>query len=208
MRNGEATMMKQFVTAVAGVAVGVASLLAVAQTATAQVSFPKKALGISDGTFMVRAMDDCNSATTTVVSPGSPSAGCVQANGGTTDDTLNLKFMRLRVTKKARIYMFANGLTLGDELRVRLTLRITKTGVQTTGGPATVTFPDVVVDCPKAPDAFNVRPNGAIVGTTSLSACLAPNSELVGTGSNVEVLDAAVINIQTGKVLAVPGILR
>ena len=201
-------MKKQVQVAVAGAAVGMASLLAVAQTATAQVSFPKIARGISDGTFMVRAMDQCNPATVSVVTPGSPSSGCLETNGGTTDDLLGMQYMRLRVTNGGRIVMFGKGLTLGNELRLRLSLRVTKVGVSTNAGPQTVTFPDLTVECPKSPDAFNVRPNGAVVGTTTLAACLEPNQDLVGKGSNVEILDASVVNALTGKVLAVPGILR
>jgi len=198
-------MKKQVQLALAGVAIGVASLVAVTHSASAQVVFPKTARGIN--TWLARAMDECSAATTSVVTAGSPTGGCLQSNGGTTDDTLGMKFGKLRVTNRGRIVLFATGFTLGDELRVRLTLRVTKPDITTVPpGPNTVTFADMTVDCPQAPDAFNSRPNGAVSGSTDLAACLSPNDGLAS--GNVELLDVSVINALTGKTVAVPGINR
>jgi hypothetical protein len=200
-------MKKQVQLALAGAAVGVVSLVAVTHSATAQVApFPKMAQGIN--TWMVRAMDNCNPAGVSVVTPGSPSSGCYQANG-ITDNTLGMKFAKLRVTNRGRIALFARGFTLGDVLRVRLTLRVTKVNISKLHPPGAdrVTFADTTVDCPQSPVAFSARPNGAITGYTTLDACLGPNSGLAK--GNIEILDVSLVNaLPGGKVVAVPGILR
>jgi hypothetical protein len=203
-------MKKQVQLALAGAAVGVVSLVAVTYSATAQVvPFPKMAQGIN--TWMVRAMDNCNPAGVSVVTTGSPSSGCYQANGGTTDDTLGMKFAKLRVTNRGRIALFARGFTLGDVLRVRLTLRVTKVNISKLHPPVAdrVTFADTTVDCPAPASgaAFSARPNGSITGYTTLDACLGPNSGLAK--GNIEILDVSLVNaLPGGKVVAVPGIFR
>lgn len=201
-------MKKQVQLALAGAALGMASLVTVTHSASAApASFPKLARGIN--TWMARAMDKCDPATTSVVTPGSPSQGCPQANTSTTDGSLTMKFAKLRVTNRGKIVIFATGFTLGDELRVRLSLRVTKAGIQTLHPPQNgqiVTFQDFTADCPKSPDAFNARPNGAVIGTTSLDACLDPNSGLAH--GNIEILDVSLVNALTGRTVAVPGILR
>jgi hypothetical protein len=199
-------MKKQLQLALAGAAIGLASLLVVTPRATAQVSFPKIARGIN--TWMSRAYDVCSPTTVSVTSPNVPSTGCSAANGGTTDANLTMKSAKLRVTNQGRIALFGTGFTLGDELRVRLTLRVTKPGVNKKHppAPATVTFADTTVDCPASPDAFNARPNGAVIGTTTLSACLSPNTGLAN--GNIEIIDVSLVNALTGKIVAVPGVLR
>ncbi|MCX8073408.1 MAG: hypothetical protein N3C12_13295 [Candidatus Binatia bacterium] len=174
-------------------------------------SYPKKAP--SYDTWMVRAYDACTPSGLTVVSPTNvPNTGCLAANS-VTDSVLPYNFARLRVAKSGKIRLYARGLTFGESVRVRLNLRVTRQGVSTknpTKSGATVTFADVTVDCPPAPNAFVVRPNGSILGATDLNACLAPNSNLGGgTGTNnIEVLDASLVNVATGKELARAGVLR
>jgi len=199
-------MTKQVKVALVGAAIGMASLLALSQGAMAQqASFPTQAREII--TWMARAMDECNPATTGVTTPDSPATGCLQSNGGTTDNLLGMKIAKVKVTNRGRIGVFANGFTLGDEVRARLTLRVTKTA--STLHPHAfkkVTFADITVDCPAAPDAFNARPNGAVIGTANLDACLGSYSGLAG--GNIEVVEASLVNALTGNPVAVPGILR
>jgi hypothetical protein len=123
---------------------------------------------------------------------------------------LGMKFTRLQVTTRGRIALFGTGFTVADALRVHLKLRITKKGMATKHplGINNVTFQDVLVDCPQPTDAFLVRPNGAVVGSTDLAACLSPNTGLAQGSANIEVLDVSLINVANGKIVAVPGILR
>jgi hypothetical protein len=199
-------MKKQVLLALAGVALGVASLTAATRSATAQqVSFPTKARGIS--TWMARAVDQCNNPGVSVAGTGLPSLGCYQSNVVTTDNTLGMKSVKLRVSNRGKIALYGKGFTLGDVLRVRLNLRVTKPlHTKHPSQFSSVTFADMTVDCPKAPDAFNVRPNGVLAGSTSLDACLAPNSGLAK--GNIEILDVSLVNILNNQIVAVPGILR
>jgi hypothetical protein len=132
-----------------------------------------------------------------------------------TEASLPMNFARLRVSKTGKIRLYARGLTFGESVRVRLNLRVTRKNVATKHPPktaATVTFADVVVDCPKSPDAFVVRPNGAVLGKTDLAACLAPNTGLAGGASpnlaNIEVLGASLVNVSSNKELARSGVVR
>jgi hypothetical protein len=119
----------------------------------------------------------------------------------------------MRVSKTGKIRVYGRGFTFGESVRVRLVLRVTRQGVATKHPPkskATVTFADVTVDCPAAPNAFVVRPNGAIIGATDLNTCLAPNNNLGGgTGvNNIEVIGASLVNVANGKELARSGVVR
>jgi len=191
--------------AVVATAISLVSFVATEGSSTASVTLPRLARGLS--TWLVRAMDQCNPAIVSVVAANVPSSGCVQANA-VTDDQLGMTFARLRVSQRGRIALFGTGFTLGDVLRVRLRLRVTKDNLTTKHPPATnrVTFADDIVDCPKAPDAFAVRPNGAVVGSTDLSACLSPNGGL--SQGNIEIIDVALINVMNGREVAKPGVLR
>jgi len=199
-------MKKQVKVALIGAAVGMTSLVALSHAAMAQAAFPALARGID--TWMARAMEPCNPPTTTVSTPNSPAAGCIQSNGNTTDGTLGMKFAKLRVSNRGRIGVFATGFKLGDEVRARLTLRVTKTA--NTLHPMQfqkVTFQDVTIDCPAAPDAFNARPNGAIIGTAKLTTCL---GSYVGLANgNIELVDVSLVNaLNSSPVVAVPGLVR
>jgi len=202
-------MKKQGASVVAvATVIGLTTLLATAQGVfAAQVSFPKLARGLN--TWLVRAMDQCSSSTLSMVGqPHLPSGGCPQTNL-VTEDTLGMNFVKLRVTARGSIGLFGTGFTLGDSLRVRLTLRVTRPGVQVKHPPGSnkrVTFQDTTVECPRAPDAFLARPNGAVVGRTDLGACLSPNTNLQ-TG-NIEIIGVSLINAVNGKVVASPGVLR
>jgi hypothetical protein len=190
---------------VAAMAVGLLSLVMMTPRANAaQANFPTLARGFSS--WLARAMDQCNPSTLSVVTPNLPPGGCPQANV-VTDNTLTMRFARVRVSSQGSIGLFGAGFTLGDALRVRLTLRVTKPGIATKhNGINRVTFVDQTVDCPKSPDAYLVRPNGAVAGRTDLAACLAPDSGL--SQGNIEIIDAALVNASTGAIVGVPGIFR
>jgi hypothetical protein len=93
-------------------------------------------------------------------------------------------------------------------------LRITRRGTVTKHPPGTnqtVTFTDVSVDCPLSPDAFTVRPNGAVGASTDFTACLAPNTGLAaGTTfpNNIEILGASLVSVVTGKEMGRTGVVR
>src|SRR6185436_20146435 len=87
-------------------AFSVMSLGLLTPTAHAQAPFPTKARSVSF--WMARAMDQCAAATLSVVGANSPGGGCPQTNS-TTDNTLTMKFARVRIGTKGRIALFAGG---------------------------------------------------------------------------------------------------
>jgi hypothetical protein len=207
MSYQEARMKKQGlrVTVVATVT-GLSLCMATHTAGAQQVSFPRLARSFS--AWMARAMDQCAAPTLSVVNPAGAGVACPQTNS-VTDNTLSMRFAKMRVTARGRVGLFGTGFTLGDALRLRLTLRVTQIAGQVKHPPGSnkrVTFPDQTIDCPKSPDAFLARPNGAVVGRTDLGACLAPFGNL--QHGNIEILDAELINVNNGKTVAIPGILR
>jgi hypothetical protein len=209
--------------ALVGMGVTVAGLiggLVAVQPADAVVAFPTKALNYS--TWLARAMDECSSPTTTVLSPGSPTAGCIQSNV-VTDDSVSpgatMRFARLAVRKsgnhRGRLSLFGSGFHSGQRMKVQLTLRVTKHGQVTKHPPSpppqTVTFEDVTVQCGNGPvtGCFTANVNGSVAGSMTLSDCLTQNSEPTGLSiGNIQILDSALVNCDTGKVIATPGILN
>jgi hypothetical protein len=152
-------------------------------------------------------MDPCDPATLSVVSPTNlPLGGCAQANTAT-DDALGETFAILRVTELGKIALVGTGFTFADTLRVRLVIRVTRSGIDTSvGSNQNVTFMDRSIECPRAPETFSVRPNGLVAGSTDLGACLAPDMDL--NRGNLQILDASLIDTANGRVMAVPGVLR
>jgi hypothetical protein len=160
--------------------------------------FPAVSHGIT--TFMVRAVDACSSGTITVV-PADPA--CLQANN-MTDNTINFSRMKLTIDDRGKVRLHAYGLKIGEALRVKMLVRATKNAVTTNAGTQTVTFQDVVADCPTA-YAFLPGIGGNIdcgncagVGqVTHIEACLSnnPNGNYQGLNvSNFEILDVQVVN--------------
>ena len=194
-------------TAKLAVTAGATVILGFVMTApgAAQVSFPTvpkrtKNFDVS----MVRAMDACTVPTLTVMSAGMPAAACPQTNV-LTDDTLGMQKAKLRVTKSGKIRLLARGLTVGDAVRLRLILRDTQQNVTTNMGTGSVTFADVVVDCPQPPDSIAVKLNGSISTAFELGACLVPTSGL--QLGNLEILEARLINVGNGRPFAAPGVM-
>jgi hypothetical protein len=200
----EATMKKQQVQ-LAVVAALVLLLGVPARSPAAQAPFPKTAKGVTF--WMARAFDQCSPSGMSVTGPGYRGDACLSSNTAT-DNTLTMNSAKVRITTRGRIKVLAKGFTFGDILRVRLTLRVTRNNLTVKHPPATgqnATFQDQTVDCPGSPDAFTVRPNGAIAASTDLAACL-PNSGLAF--GNIEVIDASLVNAMTGKEVAKPGLVR
>jgi hypothetical protein len=191
--------------AVLGAAVGLFALVVVGGQADGQVNFPtRRTKGFSAS--LVRSYDACTTPSLTVTSAGMPAAACPATNA-LTDDTVTMQSAGLRVTKSGKIRLLARGMTIGDVVRVRFTLRVTRNDVDTNlGSGQSVTFQDVTVDCPKAPDAFAVKLDGTVSARAELGACLAPSSALAL--GNVEILDAQLVDVINGRVLAAPGILH
>jgi hypothetical protein len=124
-------------------------------------------------------------------------------------------FARVRVSRSpARIKVYGRGFTFGDVVRVRLQLRVTKSNTNVKHPPLfnqKVTFADQTIDCPKSPDAFTVRPNGALAASTDLVACLSPNGGLAGAlakTNNIEILDVSLVSAVSGKEIARAGVVR
>lgn len=205
-------MMRRFGTCLAVATLGFLGFGA-APAVHAQAAFPTKAPQVKF--WLARAMDPCTPSGMTVIGAGLPTSGCLQANS-VTDGTSTMKYGRIRVTKNGRIALSGNGFTFGDVFRVRLQLRVTKKGLTTknpVGTNQTVTFVDQTVDCPPAPSAFTVRPNGTIASSTELASCLSPNTGLAGgttptQPNNIEIVDASLVSVLTGKIVARPGIVR
>ncbi len=195
-------------------AISLAALMATVQSAFAQTQPPPR-IARDYTVWLTRAMDPCVLAndgpgpTVSVVGVGLPSAGCLQQNS-TTDNTIGLNFGRLTVSQRGRVGLFAAGLTAGDQVAVRLTLRVTRHVPHTKHPPGSnksVTFTDILVTCP----AFAARPNGALAAATDLATCLGPAASGLAAqtaSTNIESLDAAVINAISGKAIGVPGVVR
>jgi hypothetical protein len=196
------TQSVQRVATVAGAAF--LGLVTSVQGSFAQAAFPVVKRTKNLDTSLVRAMDECTAPTLTVMSAGMPAAACPQTNA-ITDDTVAMQKCKLWVRRNGKLRLLGRGFTVGDALRVRLTLRVTQQDVTTDMGVQPVTFSDVTVECPKAPDAWTVKLNGSVSAFIELGACLAPDSGL--QLGNIEILDARVINVLNGRVLAAPGIM-
>lgn len=203
----------------------VASLAVTSGMAFAQTGFPTRAIRYS--TWLARAFDSCTPSGLTVVSPSNlPSAGCFAAHSdplpppaGSNPVGATMTFGRLDVRRfpatggQGKVKLLAFGMQNGQRVKVRLTLRTTRSGVNTknpTKSNQLVTFQDVTVDCPIGPaNCFIANPRGVVLGTMNLDACLTQNTQPIGLArQNVEILSAEVVNCDDGNVVARPGILN
>jgi len=227
-------MKKQSMRAAVISGVSLMSVAVLAQGAFAVAPFPTQ--GRTFATYLVRAYDDCTAPGISVVAnPSDPGGGCLMTN--TTTDNVppgspqgaTMKWARLTVSKfpgngggQGRIQLIGVGFQSGQRVAVQLTLRTSKleSKVKHLPGPGTnkfLTFEDTTVQCGPGPltgpmcadGVFTARPNGLIAGSVTLSGCLTSNGEAIGLArGNVEIIDAALLNCDTGKILAVPGILN
>jgi hypothetical protein len=114
---------------------------------------------------------------------------------------------------EGRIKVVGKGFQPGQRILVRLTLRTTRSAISTKHPPNTsntVTFGDTTIDCGVGPsNCFVARSNGALVGTQTLAACLTQNSQSANLArENVQIVEASLVNCDTGNTVAVPGIFN
>jgi hypothetical protein len=212
-------MKKAWMTVLAGVAI-----VAVGSVAQAQTGFPTKAIKFSS--WLARGFDSCTPGGLTVTSSNLPSSGCFAVHSdplpppaGSNPLGATMKFGRLDVRRfpatggqgKVKLLMF--GLQNGQRVKVRLTLRTTRSGITTKHPPnksALVTFQDTVVECKlSAANCFTANPRGVVLGTQTLDQCLTQSGLPTGLAKeNVEILGAEVVNCDDGNVVARPGILN
>jgi len=211
-------MMQRTLGGIGAAMVGVIGLL-VTPAGAQPVAFPTKALGYN--VWLARAMDPCNPAVVSVTSAGSPAAGCFQSNTATDGQVspgAKMSYARLSVSRtvnhRGRIRVFGSGFYGGQRMKVQLTLRVTKTG-QTTKHPLQngkrVTFEDVTVQCGSnsITGCFTANLRGNVAGSMALDDCLTQNAQPTGLVSgNIQIVDSALVNCDTGKVFATPGILN
>jgi len=158
-------------------------------------------------TWLSRAYDPCTEPAVSVVSVHLPSGGCVAANVST-DNSVKMKMGRLSVGLRGKVVLLMTGATVGDEVNVQLMLRVTlpaKASQYT--GTKPVTFPDQSVVC----GPFTASWSGAIIGSTTLSACLGSSSGLAaatGGFTNIEILGAQVTKQGDNLPIATSGVLR
>ena len=197
-------MKRQATVGIAALGLSMLSLVGIQTTAFAQqASFPVRTKNYR--VPLVRAFDACTAPTLTVTGANLPSGGCVASNTAT-DDSVSMRKGKVLVKPTGKISLSGAGFTVGDALRVRLKLRVTQKMVDTNmGSNQTVTFSDVTVDCPPAPDAFTVRLNGSVHKTIELGSCLSPTFNLAR--GDIEVLAASVVNVDTSKAVGVPGVV-
>lgn len=205
-------------------ALSVCSLIGARTTHAATASFPTKARDFRS--WMVRAYDQCSPSGLSITGFGPSNGACLAANSTTDNqppaDALGatMTFSRLVVRRfpalnagQGKIKLFGRGFQSGQRVKVRLTLRSTRIVTATKHPPAgnqKVTFADVTITCGNQnAGCFVGRPSGTISGSQLLSDCLTANGQSTGlAGQNVQIVDAALVNCDTNKVFAVPGILN
>ncbi len=175
------------------------------QSARAQVPYAKASAYSVD---FARAMDECIPANSvTVVNPGAVEA-CPQTNSATDNGTTGVISAHLTVrrgTNGVSVRLSGSGFNPAGHLSLELTLRTTNTAISSPS-PASKTYEDTTTRCFTPP--ITVQANGRFSVHTTLVSCLTQSSNLpavLGTG-NIEILDAALINTDTNKVVGVPGI--
>jgi hypothetical protein len=177
--------------------------------ASAVVEFPRKASYYR--IWFVRAMDECTAANAVDVRgpfPNLPATGCLQANTET-DDAVPMGFARLLITHTGKIAILGGGFPFGVRLGLALTLRVTRRVAEVrhpAGSNKRVTFEDVTIQCGNTPFGFRPSPAGRLAGVTTLSACLGSSLSDLAVG-NIEVVNASLINLDTGKVFATAGVV-
>ncbi len=174
------------------------------QSARAQVPYAKASAYTVD---FARAMDQCIPANSvTVVNPGGVDA-CPQTNSTTDNGTAGVISAHLAVrrgTNGVSVRLSGSGFNPGGHVLLEMTLRTTSTAVSSPA-PASKTYVDTTTSC--FTPFITVQANGRFSVHTTLGTCLSQSNlpAVLGTG-NIEILDAALINTDTGDVVGVPGI--
>jgi hypothetical protein len=214
-------MKKAWMSVLASVAIVAVGSVAQAQ----QTGFPIKAIKFS--TWLARAFDSCTPAGLTVLSTELPSSGCLAAHsdplpppGGFNSLGTLMNFGRLEVRRfpmtggQGKVKLVMSGLKSGRHVKLRLTLRTTRSGIPTKHPPnpsgALVTFQDTVVECKlDATNCFTANARGTVLGIQTLDQCLTQSGLPTGLAKeNVEILGAEVVNCDDNNVLARAGILN
>jgi hypothetical protein len=211
--------MRKIVVAMALCAVSVVSARAVF---AADARFPQRAKIYS--TFMVRAFDSCTPSILSVISqPTLPASGCQAAISDDVPPTdplgATMRWAKLTVRRfrpgpgNGRVTIVGKGFQSGQRVKVRLTLRTTRSGIQIKHPPAvnqSVTFADTTIDCGNvSAGCFVARATGALGGKQDLADCLTQNGEPTGLGGeNIAIIAASLVNCDTGNTIAVPGTLN
>ncbi len=173
-----------------------------AQPARAVVPYAKASAYSVD---FARAMDECVPANSVTI-VGSVDA-CPQTNSATDNATTGVIKAHLTVRRGSTgvsLALLGSGFNAGEVVAVELTLRTTNTAVSSPP-PASKTYADTMT-CQSLP--ITAKSTGRVSARTTLGTCLAAGSglpALLGSG-NIEIIDAALINTSTGKVIGKPGI--
>jgi len=169
-------------------------------------------------TSFVRAMDECFAMNAiTVVNPGSVDA-CHEMHV-TTDTPTGWTKAKLSVRASGRVggtptlRLQGSGFKNGAPTKVGLQLTVRTTN--SVGAPTgSKTYQDETIICGNIAGTgcghyFTPRSSGSLSASQSLSDCLTGDvlTTTLSTG-NIEVLDAALINCDTGKVFAIPGVAQ
>ncbi len=197
----------------AGAAVLVSILLGT-QAVQAQVPYASRSAK-RYVTTLARAMDECVPANqVTVVNPGAVGA-CPQTNSAT-DSLTGLLWGFLEISREGRatrIRLASRGFTPPKQaISVQLTLRTTNTAGAPTGSK---TYQDTTIACGPFTQGsvcghyFLTSGFGGIIGSQTVEECLAANNLPAALASgNIEIRDVAVINCDTGKPIALPGVVQ
>jgi len=187
----------------------------------ATASFPAKAPQYT--VWFARAMDVCSAGSfVTVVNPGGINA-CAQANTGT-DASITMEWAKLKVTKAGKklasgahdttLKILAKGFSpTSAKVALALTIR-TSNSLVASPAPAGKTYEDVIVYCgPTAGGTcghyYPVTAAGKINSKTALSTCVTDNgwTENLAAG-NIQILNATLMDCDSGKDIGTPGLLR
>ncbi len=196
--------------------VGAALLALFAAQAQAQVTgVPAKAKTYNVN--FARAFDECVGPFVTVVNPGSV-GGCTATNSTTdaTVATIDSASLKIAVNAKngPKMKLKAKGIApTTTKIGLVLTLRTTNAATSTPPPPAK-TYQDETIVCGETEGGtcgrfFAVDAKGKVSGNETLKDCLDKNDlpETLASG-NIELLDATLINCDTGKDIAKAGLLQ
>ncbi len=165
-----------------------------------------------------RAMDACAPANSiTVVNPGAV-GGCAQSNSDTDSNVTGVIKAHLAVRRSStgpNMFLMGSGFTPPlQRVAVQLTLRTTNT-VVSSPAPPSKTYTDQTVICGTTNNNASAcghyftigAANGRVSGHLPLSSCVTTEGLPAALSSgNIEIVDAALINCDDGKVIGVPGI--
>ncbi len=197
------------------VGVAAAALLAlVAAQARAQGTPPVKAKTYSIN--FARAFDACVGPGVTLVNPSNVGA-CSQANLVTdgTVTAINTASLKIGVSasKGVSLKLKGKGIVPSVKVGLQMTLR-TSNGSTASPAPPNKTYNDETFVCgttdgDTCEHYFAVDTNGKLSAKQTLKDCLDRNDlpDVLASG-NIEILDAKLINCDTGKVIATAGVLQ